>query len=110
MLSTITTAMRGRANAWRTEARERRERTANDPGADALESCAKELEADIEAITTKVERLTPEQYAELHHVTPQSVTRWCRVGLLAGAIKTPSGWVIPKDVPPPDLRNLKETG
>lgn len=109
MLSTISIALHDRANAWRSEAKSRRERTANDPGADALESCAKELEADIDSIANSVERLTPEQFGELHHVTPQSVTRWCREGLLPGAIKAPSGWVIPKDVVPPDLRNLRQT-
>jgi predicted site-specific integrase-resolvase len=30
----------------------------------------------------ELDRLTPEQYAQLNRVTKQTVRRWCRLGLL----------------------------
>ncbi len=109
MITSIVERLHRVAAGWKSEAEERRGRTANDPGADALVSCANDLEAAAKELAESVTTLTPEQFAELHHVTPQSVTRWCRVGLLT-AERKPSGWAIPADAQPPMLRNLSKTG
>lgn len=104
MISTIVSKLEGRASKWRAEATNRRTRTANDPGADALESCAKDLELTAKELAEEVATLTPEEFGELHGVTPQTVRNWCRAGHLTGAEHGPGGWKIPLDAKPPMLR------
>lgn len=104
MITTVKTKLENRAAKWRAEANDRRTRTANDPGADALESCAKDLELTAKELADEVATLTPEGYGELHGVTPQTVRNWCRAGHVAGAEHGPGGWRIPLDAKPPTLR------
>jgi DNA-binding transcriptional regulator YiaG len=104
MLSDILKRVEQRAAAWRLEATNRRTRTVNDPGADALESCANELDVAVEEIRQSMTTLTPEQFGEMYHVTPQTVRNWCRAGRIAGAEHGPGGWRIPRDAKAPLLR------
>lgn len=87
------------ADAWKDEARRRREISRTDPVADALEHCATDLTARIEnARLADGEWLTVEEYALLPDVdrTAQTVRAWIRAGQLA-AKSTPNGYMIRKD-------------
>jgi hypothetical protein len=103
MFRIVREKLRARIDAWRQEAARRRARTATDPGADALESCATDLEADVDAIDQDTATLTAEEFALAHGVTPQAVRRWCRLGYVR-AEQRPNGWAIPRDAKPPLLR------
>lgn len=88
------------ASAWAAEAKRRRQFTAVDPVADTLEYCASELNERIRLASFAQVEVTVEQFAELHHVLPATVRRWCRQKRL-GARLTPSGYVIPAESIPP---------
>lgn len=90
MFDLVFTEFARRATAWREEVQLRRDRSAVDPVADAMESCARDLEATIRKLELACDRLTTEQYATLHGTTPQTVTRWIRNGEL-DAEKTATG-------------------
>ncbi len=97
MLSDIQRLLEAQVQRWKDEAAGRRERIATDPGADAIESCARELTSTIASIGQVFDRVTADQYAEMHNVTVQSVRRWCRIGAVEGAEQTGTGWLIPRD-------------
>lgn len=48
------------------------------------------------------------EYAEMHGKCRATIKKLCKEGRIAGAYKTSSGWLIPKDAPYPD-RKARET-
>ena len=50
--------------------------------------------------------MTVQEYAEKHHVTPETVRKWCRDGRLPGARQDGPGkpWIIPDYALPPRQR------
>lgn len=109
MLALLFADLRQQATTWREEVARRRGRSAVDPVADAMESCAADLEARVELLARHTERVTPEQYGELHGVRPQSVRRWIRAGELE-ATRTGNGWEIPRDAVRTQRLKLEKAG
>lgn len=92
---------------WKAEASTRKVRTPSDPAAETMESCGRDLAAVLDEIDHDTAWLTPTQYGELHHVRPQTVTRWIRESELA-AEETPNGYLIARDaVRTPKLKSAK---
>lgn len=84
----------------RAEAKTRRDLTPADAAAAALEFSANHIESAIDTVLMETERLTPEQYAEKHGVSRQTVTRWIRLGWIQ-AERVGSGYLIQRDTPTP---------
>ncbi len=78
MIEGILGTVRGVAEGWRSEARRRRAITKTDPAADTLEHCASELESVVDQLDRDTLFLSTVEFAELHHVTPQTVRTWIR--------------------------------
>jgi DNA-binding transcriptional regulator YiaG len=96
MYRIIEQRMRAAAERLRGEALHRRETTPSDVAAEAFDTSARIVEDAINEAMRETEMLTPAEYAELHHVTQQTVTRWIRVGELA-ADDTANGYLISRD-------------
>jgi excisionase family DNA binding protein len=109
MLDLFFAEFRDQAAVWRAEVAHRRARSAMDPVADAMESCAQDLEARVQLVERHTDRVTPEQYGELHGVRPQSVRRWIRAGELE-ATRTGNGWEIPRDAVRTQRLKLEKAG
>jgi DNA-binding transcriptional regulator YiaG len=88
--------MRAAVTQVREEAKHRREMTPSDVAAEAFDAAASIVEGAINEAMRETERLTPVQFGELHHVTPQTVTRWIRLGELE-AEDTAAGYLIARD-------------
>jgi DNA-binding transcriptional regulator YiaG len=96
MYRVIEQRVRAAADRLRSEAKHRRETTPSDVAAEAFDTSARIVEEAINEAMRETELLTPAAYAELHHVTQQTVTRWIRVGELA-ADETANGYLIARD-------------
>lgn len=96
MYRTIEKQLREVVDKVRAEATHRREMTPSDVAAEAFDAAARMFDEAIADAFSRTERLTPEQYAGLHNVTTQTVTRWIRVGELA-AERTANGYLINRD-------------
>lgn len=99
MIDAIVETVKSAAESWGDEVSQRRRISRVDPVADAIEFCAQDLRERLARAQKASERLTPEQYAALPHVsvTPQAVRGWCRRGELVGTVMTERGWMIPRD-------------
>lgn len=90
--------LREKAKAWRVEADQRRRRVPGDPAAATLESCADELEKEVERLDREKAYLTVAEFAHVQGVDPSSVRKWVARAELEGAEKGPDGeWRIPRD-------------
>lgn len=96
MYRVIERRLRKAIDSVRDEASHRRETTPSDVAAEAFDAAARIVEQALNEALRETERLTPTQYAELHHVTAQTVTRWIRVGELQ-AEDTANGYLIARD-------------
>lgn len=86
------------ADAWETEASQRKLRTPNDPAADAIASCASDLRVRMADVDRDSAFMTVVQYAGQHGVHESSVRRWCMAGEIPGAQKDANDdWRIPRD-------------
>jgi len=66
------------AEGFRKEAASRRSLEPNSPVANTYERCAEDVEKLGAALHEGLDLVTPEVYAELNRITPQTVRRWCR--------------------------------
>lgn len=87
---------KGLAAQWRQEAAQRRGRTKVDPAADALDSCAAELDATLAAIERDTKPLTVAQYAKQVGAYPGSVRKWIVRGQLTAEKNAAGDWLIPR--------------
>jgi len=89
--------IRAAIQSIRDEAKHREETTPSDVSVEAFNYAAKVIERELDEALRQTERLTPEQYGELHGgVTAQTVTRWIRLGQLE-AEEGPNGYLISRD-------------
>lgn len=86
-------------DAWAAEIAKRQARAPHDPIAEAMASCAGELRGAIAEAAKATERISARAFAALprNNTTEQTVRRWCRDGLVPGAVQTARGWEIPRD-------------
>jgi hypothetical protein len=96
MLDIVSSHVRDAIDELRREAARRRETTPSDVASEAFEFAAKRVETALAEADRESERLTPAQYAALHRVTQQTVTRWIRVGELE-AEDTANGYLIARE-------------
>lgn len=82
--------------SWRRDAEVRLKRVANDPVAATLDYCAAELAGVVARETLKPR--TPAEFADLCGVTEQTVTSWCRRGLIEAYQDATGHWRIPGHV------------
>ena len=80
----------------RHEAERRKETTPSDVSIEAWEFAARRFERAIAEAEQATQTLTPAEYAEVHHISEQTVTRWIRVGELE-AERMPGGYAIACD-------------
>lgn len=92
----LSAAVSGVTRSWKQEAEERRRISKVDPIADTLDYCAGEIAARLKSVQETVRRLTVEQFAQRHDVTPQTVRNWIKAERIF-AIETPKGWSISAD-------------
>lgn len=98
MLAVIPSPIRTLPERWRSRVASRRELTANDPAADALELAARELETALQVAEEASRTLSTAEFARIAHVLEATVRKWCARGLLPGATHDESGrWRIPAD-------------
>lgn len=71
---------------WRADVKWLRRYDAGSPVASTLERAAEDLDAMIKAIASNESYVTADEYAEIHRVSPQSVTRWIREGTLQAIV------------------------
>lgn len=89
------TVVRELVAAWQRDSHVRRQRAPHDPVADALDSCAAELQEKFAA--ESLSPLTPEEWGALNGgVSPQSVTSWIRSGELEAYRDERGHWRIPR--------------
>ena len=96
MREQIIAAMKQLADTWEQDVRNRRARSRIDPVADAMESCASELRAELTRVDDATRLLTVEQYASEHRTSASTVRRWCAAGELAGEKSAAGDWLIPR--------------
>jgi hypothetical protein len=96
MLTIVSQRVQEAVDEIRQEAARRRLVTPSDVSVEAFDFAAARVERALREADHDSERLTPAQFGELHHVTPQTVTRWIRIGELA-AESTPNGYLIACD-------------
>jgi hypothetical protein len=96
MYRSIEKKLREAVEQLRGEAKHRQETTPSDVAAEAFATSARIVETALNEAMRDTETLTPTEYAQLHNVTPQSVTLWIRKGELE-AERTPNGWLISRD-------------
>ncbi len=94
MIEALFGSLRALGDGWRAEAARRRRISATDPVADTLEHCAGELHAHVHELDGDTVWLGPEGYAELHHVTAQTVRNWIRHGELDATRTAAGAWRI----------------
>jgi hypothetical protein len=70
------------AESWRARADELHTLAPGSEVGNTYNRCAEEIEMVGADLYVELDRLTPEQYAQLNRVTKQTVRRWCRLGLL----------------------------
>lgn len=90
-----TDALNQLADAWDAEAEQKRRRVPSDPIAATLDTCAAELRERLLALISEDRSLTPDEYAALHHISPQAVTAWIRRGELEAYRDARHHWHIP---------------
>lgn len=96
MLDMVLERVRALATEMRTKATERRQLHPVDAAADTCVFWALRVEALVEELAAGAETLSPEQYAALHGVSPQSVRNWSRAGELAATRGADGHWRIPR--------------
>jgi hypothetical protein len=78
----------------RKDVAKRRRISATDQVADGIEYAAGEIDSIIVQLETDLEYVTPDVYAEMHGVTPQSVRTWIRIGQLEAIGDADTGYRI----------------
>lgn len=96
MRESVIAAMKQIADTWDKDVSNRRGRSRIDPVADAMESCASELRAELARVDDATRLLTPEEYAREHGTTASSVRRWCTRGQLVAEKNGAGDWMIPR--------------
>lgn len=74
------------ADRWRADAKWLKRYGDGNPVASTLERAADDLDAMIKTIDGNDSFVTVDEYAEIHRVSPQSVTRWIREGTLRAVV------------------------
>ena len=97
MRELVIASMRQACESWRQDATQRRQRSAIDPVADTLESCASELESELVRIDDSTRLLSVEQFAREHGHSASTVRRWCLRSELAAERNTAGDWEIPRN-------------
>ena len=96
MYRLIEERIRTAISAVRETAKARQEITPSDVAPEAMYFAANAIERALNEALRDTEMLTPTQYAQLHNITPQTVTRWIRIGKLAAEV-TANGYLIARD-------------
>lgn len=98
MRDVLTPMINGITRSWKLEAAQRKKRTPNDAVAEAMESCASEMESELARVLRETAMLSVAQYAKQHGVDASTVRRLCVRGQLEGAEKgVDNEWRIPRD-------------
>jgi hypothetical protein len=82
---------------------ERRNLVPNDIPANVYDEVAEELGELGTALHEELDLVTPEQFAEMHRMTVQTIRRWCRSGQLTYH-EDARGMLIPRHAATPNIR------